>query len=208
LRFLPFYDKVILKWFSIALKFLMKRRSAMVYDPELHAMGLVFGALKNLDNDQQRRVLRWVKDRLESPEPTGIVSTDADTPDDMPIHMIANSQDSEPKIPEQKDIRHYDTVMDLFSDATAKKSTSKVLLMASYLQERHSFKEITSYEINFRLKRIGHKVTNISSLINSLLNRRPHLLIQVGADTHKKQARRKFRVTEDGLKEARSFLNK
>jgi hypothetical protein len=180
----------------------------MVYDPELQAMGLVFESLRNLDSDQQRRVLRWVTDRLESPEPTGTVASTATPIVEGPPQMTVEKVETKSMTPDKKDISHYDTVLELFADATAKKSTSKVLLMAAYLQERHSFKEITSYEINFRLKRIGHKVTNISSLINSLLNRRPHLVIQVGADTHKKQARRKFRVTDDGLKEARSFLNK
>jgi hypothetical protein len=177
----------------------------MAYDPELHAMSLVFEALKNLDNGQRRRILGWVKDRLEATAaPT--VEGEAAAMTTAPQALIPPAP-AAPKPPAKKDLANFETALDLFSESSAKKSTSKVLLMAAYLQERHNYKEISSYDINFRLKRIGHGVTNISSLINGILKRKPHLLIQVDAENLPKQARRKFRVTVEGLTVARSFLN-
>ena len=78
--------------------------------------------------------------------------------------------------------------------------------MAAYLQERHNFKEITTYDINFRLKRIKHGVTNISSLINGILKRKPQLLDEIKKEGQTKHARRKFRVTEEGLKVVKNYL--
>lgn len=183
----------------------------MAYDPELHAMSLVFDALKELDNGQRRRIIQWVKDRLQTnleeipapapvPAPQTVVAPAAPAPAPAPVAEA-------PRVPAKKDLAHFETAMDLFAESSAKKSTSKVLLMAAYLQERHNYKEISSYDINFRLKRIGHGVTNISSLINGILKRVPHLLVQVDAENLPKQARRKFRVTVEGLNVARSFLN-
>ena len=93
-----------------------------------------------------------------------------------------------------------------FSEARVKKSTGKILLMAAYLQERHNFKEITTYDINFRLKRIKHGVTNISSIINGILKGKPQLLDEIKNEEQTKHARRKFKVTEEGLKVAESYL--
>lgn len=178
----------------------------MAYDPELHAMSLVFDALKNLDNGQRRRIIQWVKDRLQTDiEETTTTAQQAVAPATTAATLAPAAE--APRIPTKKDLAHFETAMDLFAESSAKKSTSKVLLMAAYLQERHNYKEISSYDINFRLKRIGHGVTNISSLINGILKRVPHLLVQVDAENLPKQARRKFRVTVEGLNVARSFLN-
>ncbi len=100
-------------------------------------------------------------------------------------------------------------MLDLFAEANVKKVSDKILLMAAYLQERLNFKEISSYDINFRLKRIGHGVQNISSSINGILKRKQReapLMMELKKEGASKQARRKFRVTDDGLKKARSFL--
>jgi hypothetical protein len=179
----------------------------MALDPELLAMSQVFDILKNLEQGQRQRIIRWVDDRLNS-SPAEPSSVSQVTP--AQTHFV-QSVTEEPKVvvkpPERKDIGHYDTALDLFAESSVKKATAKVLLMAAYLQERHNYKEMGSYDINFRLKRIGHGVTNISSLINSLLNRTPHLLVQVGANgEQKKHSRRKFSVTVEGLKVARSYL--
>ncbi|MCP5051216.1 MAG: hypothetical protein GY940_28885 [bacterium] len=178
----------------------------MVYEPELHAMSLVFEALKDLDNGQRRRIINWVSDRLKSPGTNESVQTAATGKDPHTPGKITKKKEDAPAKPKKKDISDFDTVLDLFAESEVKKSTAKVLLMAAYLQERHSYKEISSYDINFRLKRIGYKVTNISSLINGLLNRKPHLLVQVGAEEHQKRGRRKYQVTKEGLKIARGYL--
>lgn len=176
----------------------------MAYDPELQAMSQVFEALKHLENEQRRRIITWVKDRLENTEPvpyTGPVPTN-----DAPLAAVPVAIPAETPPKDRHDLSRFDTVLDLFAESTVKKATSKILLMAAYLQERHNYKEISSYDVNFRLKRIGHGVTNISSLINGILNKKPPLMMMIGGETHKKQARRKFSVTVEGIKVAKSYL--
>ncbi len=186
----------------------------MVFDPELQAMSHVFETLKNLNNVQRLRILKWVKDRLETEE-TPLIGTFAapvmyETEEPEVVKVEKSVEKTAPVIAPKptgpKTLMDYETALELFSESNVKKATTRVLMMAAYLQERHNFKEISSYDINFRLKRIGYSVTNISSLINSIMNRVPHLLVQVGADDTTKQSRRKFKVTAEGLAVAKSLM--
>lgn len=187
----------------------------MVQDPELIAMSQTFEALKNLDKGQVGRVIRWVKDRfgvldavteLKVPTPDQPVVADTPQPPAAVAPEAPVAAPPEPKGPHKKGLMDYDTVMDLFADAEVKKVSQKILLMAAFLQERQSFKEISSYDINFRLKRLNQGVQNISSSINGLLNRKPEVMVELERSGSSKQARRKFRVTIEGLKVAAGFL--
>jgi hypothetical protein len=83
----------------------------------------------------------------------------------------------------------------------------RFLLAAAFLQENKNYKELTSYEVSSALKKAGHPVNHPSATISSLISRKPHLLVQLGSFGTSKQSRRKFRVTEAGLKIARGFVN-
>lgn len=196
----------------------------MVFDPELQAMSDVYETLKSLTNMQRQRILQWVKDRLESEATMGFVASARPVDEagaDKVIRIVRAGKGTEktetdevtsettPKVTKPtgpKTLADYETALELFSESNVKKATNRVILMAAYLQERHNFKEISSYDINFRLKRIGFGVTNISSLINAILNRVPKLLVQEGAEEHTKQARRKYRMTPEGIALAKSLM--
>lgn len=189
----------------------------MYQDPEIIAMSEAFAALRELHNDQRNRIINWLSDRfdLEGKRPQEAAKP-APAPEPEPeikpvkkpkaAEAVKEEKPAAAKVPEKKDFVHYDTALELFSEAKLKKSTERILLMAAYLQERHGFKEITSYDMNFRLKRIGHGVSNISSSLNSILNKKPQLIIQMEKEGTAKQKRRKFKVTVEGLRVARGFL--
>jgi hypothetical protein len=199
------------------------KEAYMSQDPEIIAMSETFEALKHLQRPQIRRIVHWVKDRfglIEGKAPAEpVVSVSAGEPAPAPAPVKEEKvtleaapapavieEPPKPKPPQKRELIDFDTVLDLFSESNVKKVSSKILLMAAYLQERHNFKEISSYDINFRLKRIGHGVQNISSSINGILKRKPQLMIELKKDGASKQARRKFSVTVEGLKVARGFL--
>jgi hypothetical protein len=185
----------------------------MNQDPEITAMSQAFEALKGLDGAQIGRVLHWIKGRFGVREtkltavPAAAV-TPAAVEEIIPAPAVEPKQEPKAPVSKKRDLMDFDTVLDLFSESTVKKVSSKILLMAAYLQERHNFKEISSYDINFRLKRIGHGVQNISSSINGILKRKPQLMIEMNRDDSSRRARRKFRVTVEGIKVARGFLKK
>jgi hypothetical protein len=181
----------------------------MDHDPEIIAMNKVLNIFRILDNEKRKRIIHWLKDRfgLTVDKPPHALTQPLNIKKQTKSKPIVKEEPEKAVKPlEKRGIKQYDTVLDLFSEARVKKSTDKILLMAAYLQERHNFKEITTYDINFRLKRIKHGVTNISSIINGILKGKPQLLDEIKNKEQTKHARRKFKVTEEGLKVAESYL--
>lgn len=183
----------------------------MELDPEIGAMNEVLVSFKQLDNGQRKRIVDWLTARFKLNEPydsTQIALSE-------PVELKRTRRKPGPKkktdvsaSPEEKNIKLYDTVLELFSEADVKRVSSKILLMAAYLQEKLNIKEISSFDINSRLKRIRHGVTNISSAINGLLDHSPKLIDVIEQPGMEKAARRKFKVTEEGIKLANSYLRK
>ncbi|MCX6583616.1 MAG: hypothetical protein NT166_25865 [Candidatus Aminicenantes bacterium] len=191
----------------------------MQLDPEISAMNETLDALKTLDNGQRKRVVDWITARyrltevskFQTPEEEKQTeAVDIVQPIEIPIVRRRGRKPGPKKAggdPDEKDIKNYETVLDLFSESSVKKVGPKILLMSAYLQEKLKFEEISSFDINSRLKRIKHGVTNISSAINGLMKKKPQLLTEIekpGEDGN--SSRRKFRVTEEGLKLAKTFL--
>ncbi len=191
----------------------------MQLDPEISAMNEALDALKNLDNGQRKRVVDWITARYRLTEVSKfqVLEEEKQTefkemvqPVEIPVVRRRGRKPGPKKASGaqgEKDIKNYETVLDLFSESNVKKVGSKILLMSAYLQEKLKFEEISSFDINSRLKRIKHGVTNISSAINGLMKKKPQLLTEVEKPGEEgKSFRRKFRVTEEGIKLARTFL--
>ncbi len=201
-------------------------------DPELSAMSHTFEALRPLTRSQASRVIRWARDRfgieegVKYPESAPAVVVEQvevkeDIKEDMKETAPKRRRGRAKKIKEtetkeatppgsisqnQKELTDYETIDDLFKDVDAKKLSAKILLIAAYLQEKSNLKEITSYDINFRLKRIGFGVQNISSAINGVLKRIPPVMIELVKKDDPVYARKKYKVTPEGIKVAKSFL--
>lgn len=101
-------------------------------------------------------------------------------------------------------LKRYKTIENLFLSANVNSVSSRILLAAAYLQEKKGLEELSSYDINSRLKKLGYGVPNITNSINSLLNK--NLMKQTRKQGDSKQAKRKFVVTSDGLQLARTYL--
>jgi hypothetical protein len=103
-------------------------------------------------------------------------------------------------------VKRFKSIESLFLSADVKTVASKILLAAAYLQEKMNMEELTSFDINSRLKKLGYGVPNISSGILSLLKKKSPLMIQTGKDGDSKQSKCKFIVTKEGLKLAGTFI--
>ncbi len=104
-------------------------------------------------------------------------------------------------------LKRYKTIENLFLSSNTKTVSSRILLAAAFLQEKLNFTEIGSYDVNSRLKKMGYGVANITTALASLFKKNPPWLQYVqkeGDDS--KQSKRRFIVTEEGLKVAKSYL--
>lgn len=104
------------------------------------------------------------------------------------------------------DFIKYDNFEELLLFSTAHTNTAKVLVAAAYLQEKKRFKEFGSYDISGLFKSIGEEVNQPSSALNNLMSKDPPLVIQTGTQGPGFKSRRKFQVTEEGLRLARNYI--
>ena len=100
----------------------------------------------------------------------------------------------------------YDNFEELLLFSTANTNTAKILLAAAYLQEKKNLKEFGSYDISFLFKEIGEEIGQPSPALSYLMSKKPPLLFQTGTQGPGLKARRKFRVTEEGLRIARNYI--
>jgi hypothetical protein len=100
----------------------------------------------------------------------------------------------------------YDNFEELLLFSTAYNNTAKILLAAAYLQEKKNLKEFGSYDISTLFKEIGEEVSQPSTALNNLMSKDPSLLMQTGPQGPGVKSRRKFRVTEEGLRIARNYI--
>ncbi|UCH92405.1 MAG: hypothetical protein JSV88_19200 [Candidatus Aminicenantes bacterium] len=122
--------------------------------------------------------------------------------------MVEETQETplQPVEPKITGFIEYDNFEDLLLFSNSKTNTAKILLAAAFLQDKKNLKEFGSYDISSMFKKIGEEVKHPSAAINSLMSKKPPLLVQTGTQGTSKQSRRKFRVTEEGLKMARNYI--
>ena len=203
----------------------------MYPDDEINALSKVYESLKGLNKAQVKRVIDWVTSKFALdkhpdlkvierkvepiPEPASVESAEAMVKPEKkrrgrpPAKVTLRTAEEQPqtRVPEITVFDKYDTFEDLFFSSDARTITAKILLAAAYLQEKKKIKEFGSSDLNAMMKKIGQVVQNISASINVLLMKKPPLLIQTRKSEAKKHARRAYRVTEEGLRIARNYVN-
>jgi hypothetical protein len=176
--------------------------------PEILTLSNIYEVLKGLDKPQLKRIFHWVKDKFDiqdgtiyfDPPPSGLVQIDMN-----PIPVVEIEQNPEEALPKKKGLDDYDMVLDLLTESKANKTTQKILLIAAFLQVRFKYTEISSHDISFRLKRMGHEVKNLMIPLSEILKKKPPLMFEVPQDQFVK-TKKKFIVTNRGLKVAASYL--
>jgi len=201
----------------------------MYHDEEISALSNVYESLKGLNNRQIKRIIDWLtsKFNLDKPEAIRAVTPEAAvSPQPVPQEpaeafvepvrkkrgrkpgkAVPGIEASQSVVSGIKGFMKYDSLEEIFSASTVKRIGQKILLAAAYLQEKENFKELSSYDVSSRLKKIGKDIKNASVAINGLMSKKPPLLIQTGTLGVGLKSRRIFRVTEEGLKVAKTYIN-
>lgn len=100
----------------------------------------------------------------------------------------------------------YDSIAECFADASPNSDWEKALIVAAYLQVKNSLSDITSLEVNKELKNLGHASSNITKAFESNIDRRPQFVLQLRKDGKTQQAKKKYKVSAEGIKHANSML--
>jgi hypothetical protein len=156
-------------------------------DPEIKAMGEVAAALAPLEQEAVRRVLRWAIERYQSrpgspapeaPEAPGVTATP----------------------------RTFLSFPDLFDAANPASGLDKVLVASYWFQVVQGQEDLDAFLLHKELRHLGHPSTNITRDLDSLANRTPRYVLQVRKGGPTKQARKRYRLTREGIRAVEQML--
>jgi len=95
----------------------------------------------------------------------------------------------------------------LYEAANPRTEPQKVLVAGYWFQKLRGQSDVDGQQINTELKQLGHGVTNITRTLGSLINKKPQLVIQTHKSGKTKQARKKYRLTAEGIRAVEQMLN-
>jgi len=155
-------------------------------DPELNAMSAVLDALSPLEPEVVARVLRWAAERYKLET---VASVRQDSPEGP---AEGNSGVVEPL--------SFANVHELFDAANPSSEQHKALVVGYWFQVIQKKDDLDGFQLNKELKNLGHPSTNITRDLDSLINRTPRFVMQVRKEGNSKQARKKYKLTREGIK--------
>ena len=163
-------------------------------------MRVLATAVQPLGQDSRRMVLYWASDKVLTP---GIrIVPQPKIPLSSP-ETLSSDTDSPSPIAEgaaQWSLEKYSSVGDLYHACTPSSDGEKALVISAWLQKRTEADGVDSYSVNYELKNLGYGIGNITRAFDYLIQAKPALMIQVRKSGTSKQARKSFRVTDQGMK--------
>ncbi len=158
-------------------------------DDELAAMVAVKDALTPLDQPTRGRVLRWATERFEIPVPSS------------PRTSVTRPQ-GEPEQP----VRAVEDLASFYHSASPRTDMDKVLVVSFWLQKNEGLTDVDAFRVNSELRQLGFGVGNVTRAFDKLMTMRPQLVMQTRKAGTSKQARKKYRVTDIGLRTVERML--
>ncbi len=152
----------------------------MVEDPEIGAMASVAEILSNLDSKAVERILRWAAQRFN-------------------VSFGPQSKAGRPAGAEAVNSTKTD-LPDFFSRLNLTTENDKVLAAGYWFQQIEGQEELDAQQLNSHLRHLGHAISNITRTFGRLMEQRPQLVIQTRKGGSSKQARKKYRITAEGIR--------
>ena len=150
---------------------------------EIQAMATIEEAFAPLEGEARRRVLSWAVSRYG-----------------LELRRGGGTEGSRQGGGPQDQLPQYETVADLFAAAAAQTDADRALVVGYWLQIITSQPDFDSFTVNRDLKNLGHGVANITSAFDTLIERKPQHVIQTRKSGSAKQARKRYKLTEEGKK--------
>lgn len=100
----------------------------------------------------------------------------------------------------------YATFAELFDAASPTTERDKALIAAFWMQVIQTQPSFASQSLNSELKDLGHGIGNITEALNQLKDERPALALQLKKSGLTKQARKTYKLTQEGIRRAQMML--
>lgn len=165
-------------------------------DPEIKAMSAIAEALGPLDAEAVSRVLSWASERY------GVVpSTARSVRGEGASAAPAPASGAPAPAP-----RAFADFHELFDATNPSTGPDKALVAAYWFQVVKNQEDLDSQQLNTELKNLGHPSSNITRDLDGLINKTPRYVMQVRKEGTTKQARKKYKVTREGIKAVERML--
>jgi hypothetical protein len=159
----------------------------MSAEGEIKAMGAVSAAIEGLESDGRARVLLWA------------ISHYGIAVGGQKASKVLGDVGSGEGNAEQGS-GAYETFADLFNAANPKTEKDKAMVAAYWVQICENAGSFQSQSLNDLLKDLGHGIGNITEALSQLKNDRPSLLLQLKKSGSSRQARKTYKLTQEGSK--------
>lgn len=167
-----------------------------VLDPlaEIEAMRKVATALETLEATSRDRVLDWALKFYRGKAATIAAGVTA-----IPRTDLASTRNSElAELPND--------IATLFASANPGTEPEKALVAAYWLLKHEGVEETDSFRLNSELTHLGHRVSNITRALGMLITAKPALIVQTRKEGKTKQARKKYKLTIEGMRRVERMI--
>lgn len=162
-------------------------------DGEIGAMKTIAAALDPLSADERNRVLQWAASRFGAATVAAATAINLAT---RPLEVAAANGQS----------THHETFAELFDAASPSTEREKALVAGYWVQVCQEQPSFASQSLNEALKDLGHGVGNITDSLTALKDVRPALVLQLKKSGTSKQARKTYKLTQEGIKRVQSLI--
>ncbi|MCB9848615.1 MAG: hypothetical protein H6814_09400 [Phycisphaeraceae bacterium] len=156
-------------------------------DPEIKAMATIAKELDQLEEEQRVNVLLYINTRY-----SGSAGNTTRPP----------ARGAAPMSPPEE----FDNIGEFFDAANPTTDSDRAVVVGYWLQVIEGEEDFESAAVNKHLKNLGHAVSNVTRAFGNAMNKSPRLVIQTSKSGSSKQARKKYKITREGIKRVKKML--
>ena len=169
-------------------------------DNEIKAIQAVHKALEPLDHEARNRILNYIISLLKI-DARGVGNQGEASQAENAKNGSGNSAEN---FEEQNS--EFTNFAELYAAASPGSNGEKALVTGYWPQVCEESDGFTGGGANKELTNLGHKLSNVTDAINNMKDRKPMLILQVKKSGSSKQARKTYRVSDEGVKRVREMI--
>ena len=168
-------------------------------EAEFEAFKSVYETLQPLEENARDRVLASISTMLGTKVPS--VSTkpniDVQNEPDESVEVIDNNFG----------LNEYGEFAELYADADPNTGADKALVAGYWLQICQGSDDFSGFGVNSELNNLGHKLSNVTVSLSSLIKTKPQLVLQLKKTGKSQQSRKTYKLSKAGVDRVEGMLN-
>lgn len=172
-------------------------------EAEFAAMAGIRKALANLTGDSRERVLVWAVDYYAIDSLRSAPT--AYSRNKSKAGFVPRDDDDE-RAGRADALAHFADLAALYHTANPRTEAERALVGGYWFQVIKGGPDFGSGDVNKELTQLGFRVTNVTRALTELIDLRPASVIQLRKSGKAKQAHKRYRVTEQGIRRVQQMV--